>query len=106
MDEIRLLEKFSRFVPEVLRKQLIEKFFDEVIAEFNQLVKSDTDDEVVWTPSIQRFQGFLLFVDISGFTNLSQKLDVDRLRNFINAYFAKLIDIIRMFGGDVIKFAG
>lgn len=64
MDEIRLLEKFSRFVPEILRKQLIEKFFDEVIAEFNQLVKADADEEVVWTPSIQRFRAVLLFIDI------------------------------------------
>lgn len=50
------------------------------------------------------FNSYVAF--FSGFTNLSQKLDVDRLRNFINAYFAKLIDIIRIFGGDTIKFAG
>lgn len=57
-------------------------------------------------PSIYRFYAALLFVDISGFTVLSQKLDVDHLRLFINAYFKKLIDIVHKYGGDVVKFAG
>eukprot|EP01042_Synura_sphagnicola_P019887 gene19887-25196_t len=35
-------------------------------------------------PSIQRFHGAVLFVDISGFTALSQKLDVESRKNHIN----------------------
>ncbi len=57
-------------------------------------------------PSIQRFYGALLFVDISGFTILSQKLSVEDLKNHINDYFTKMLDIVDRHGGDVVKFAG
>eukprot|EP01038_Epipyxis_sp_PR26KG_P013098 gene13098-17555_t len=57
-------------------------------------------------PSIQRFECVLLFVDISGFTALSQKLNVDDLKTHINDYFKKIIGLIEKYGGEVIKFAG
>lgn len=57
-------------------------------------------------PSVSHFHGTLLFVDISGFTILSQRLPVDDLRTQINSYFKKIIDIVDEYGGDVIKFAG
>jgi class 3 adenylate cyclase len=57
-------------------------------------------------PSVSHFHGALLFVDISGFTILSQRLPVDELRTQINSYFKKIIDIVDEHGGDVIKFAG
>ena len=57
-------------------------------------------------PTIERFHGTLLFVDISGFTILSQKLSPGNLRRFINAYFKRLIDIVQKYDGEVIKFAG
>lgn len=41
----------------------------------------------------------LLFVDISGFTALSQKLDVESLKNHINDYFAKMLSVIDKWGG-------
>ena len=49
----------------------------------------------------------------AGFTKLSEKLQKDYgrkgseyLNAYVNAYFAKLIDGINKFAGDVIKFAG
>jgi class 3 adenylate cyclase len=57
-------------------------------------------------PSMERFYGALLFVDISGFTALSLKLDVESLKNHINDYFSKMLDVIDKWSGDVIKFAG
>ena len=56
--------------------------------------------------SIQRHRGALLFVDISGFTTLSQNYPVEDFKTFINRYFTKIIDLIEAFGGEVIKFAG
>ena len=47
-----------------------------------------------------------MFVDISGFTVLSQKLKVDDLKNHINAYFHIIVDIIDKYDGEIIKFAG
>ncbi len=71
-------------------------------------VDTNTDllSEVGCRPSIQRFHGALLFVDISGFTPLSLKLDIEALKNQINAYFTKILDIVEKWGGDVVKFAG
>jgi hypothetical protein len=50
--------------------------------------------------------GILLFVDISGFTALSQKMSIESFQSHINIYFTKIIDIIHSFNGQVVKFAG
>ena len=54
-------------------------------------------------PHCSTFQTALLFVDISGFTNLSTRLEVDSLQRHINNYFTKLIDVIVEHGGDVLR---
>ena len=56
--------------------------------------------------SIQRHRGALLFVDISGFTHLSQHYPIEDFKTFINRYFTKIIDLIVSHGGEVVKFAG
>ena len=48
----------------------------------------------------------LLFVDISGFTELSTKLDPEKLSTVINAYFELIVNLVTSHGGDVLKFAG
>lgn len=57
-------------------------------------------------PFIERFEGSLLFVDISGFTALSRQLHVESLKTHINAYFTKMLNVVDQYDGDVIKFAG
>ena len=52
------------------------------------------------------FDTALLFVDISGFTNLCTRLEVDALQRCINSYLTKLIDVVVEHGGDVLRFAG
>ena len=56
--------------------------------------------------SIRRHRGALLFVDVSGFTNLAQNYPVEDFKTFINRYFTKIINLIKSFGGEVVKFAG
>lgn len=56
--------------------------------------------------SISRYRTAVLFVDVSGFTNLSQLYAVEDFKTFINEYFTKIIDIIKAHGGEVVKFAG
>ncbi|KAL9185086.1 hypothetical protein ACHAXT_002863 [Thalassiosira profunda] len=58
------------------------------------------------TGSIRRHHGALLFVDISGFTHLSQIFSVEDFKTFINRYFTKIIELVTGFGGEVVKFAG
>ena len=48
----------------------------------------------------------LLFVDISGFTQLSTTLKVEKLSKTINAYFQLIVEHVESFGGDILKFAG
>ena len=57
-------------------------------------------------PSAREFDAALLFVDISGFTNLCTRLDIDALQHHINSYFGVLIDVVTSYGGDVLRFAG
>ena len=58
-------------------------------------------------------QGAVAFVDISGFTKLSETLKQqhgkggsEKLNVYINAYFEQLIREVSKFHGDVIEFAG
>jgi class 3 adenylate cyclase len=48
----------------------------------------------------------LLFVDVSGFTQLSTRLKVEQLSKTINAYFQLIVEHVQQFGGDILKFAG
>lgn len=53
-------------------------------------------------PFAEKFPGAILFIDMSGFTPLSEKLSakgllgVEELSNHLNAYFGKLLEIIYM----------
>eukprot|EP01039_Chlorochromonas_danica_P020381 gene20381-24870_t len=92
---------FGKHVPKLLQLQLLSE-------QSIRYVKTRPNDptSLLLLPSIQRFHGSILFVDISGFTVLSQKLDVESLKNYINGYFSNIIEIVEKWGGDVIKFAG
>ena len=99
--------KYCKHIPRILRHQLVSKLVNEYI--YNYQTSSDGSIPVFpfkANTSIYRFHGALLFVDISGFTVLSQKLKVEELKNQINAYFQKIVDIINRFEGEIIKFAG
>ena len=57
-------------------------------------------------PSAWEFEAALVFIDISGFTNLCTRLDIDTLQRHINQYFGELIGVVTSNGGDVLRFAG
>src|SRR5215510_10316988 len=63
-------------------------------------------------PFAERFPASLLFVDISGFTSLVERLTrhgqdgVEELSRLLNAYFGELIDLIVLHNGVIVKFAG
>jgi len=61
----------------------------------------------------RQFDGAILFIDIKGFTALSEKLlhdkgrrGVELLSLHVSTYFKNIISCITRFGGDVINFAG
>lgn len=109
MSQTDVLSNFCKHSPKILRRQLIMQLVDQYLGDQNKDVHSTANkisESTECKPSIQRFHGALLFVDISGFTALSLRLSVEELKNHINEYFTTMLDIVDKFGGDVIKFAG
>lgn len=97
----------ARHVPRTLRHQLICKLTSQFLESYGIEDDEQIPKEVnKMEPTMERFYAALLFVDISGFTGLAQKLDVESLKNHINDYFTKMLNVIDKWDGDVIKFAG
>lgn len=63
-------------------------------------------------PQIQTIDGVVMFVDISGFTPLTEffskqgAVGAEIIRDVLCAYFSALLQLIDKYGGDVVKFAG
>lgn len=107
------LQHFSKHVPNILRQQALLEISKEYICTKRK------NDNSPRRASLQRFYGALLFVDISGdtldsfiafscdfnysfisgFTVLSQKMDIEGLKNHINDYFTKMLSIVEKWGG-------
>lgn len=81
--------------------RLFGKFLPTAIAQ--QLLASDDD-----TGNIQSRQceASILFVDLVGFTTLSEKIAPQRIVTILNAYFAKATAIIEQNGGIITQFQG
>jgi class 3 adenylate cyclase len=48
----------------------------------------------------------IMFVDVSGFTALSEKLDPEKVRELTNACFDWLVPVVQKYGGTIDKFIG
>ena len=83
---------FGAHVPNLL----IQRSFQTICQGQNQSIQ----------PFIERFEGSLLFVDISGFTALSRRLHIELLKTHINAYFTEMLNVVDQHEGDAVKFAG
>lgn len=63
-------------------------------------------------PRFEAFEAAVLFLDISGFTNLTARLaqlgdaGPDFLSKHLNSYFGTLISVVEGHGGDLVKSAG
>jgi class 3 adenylate cyclase len=88
---IQLLESMKaslgKFVPKTV-KDLIEKSPDGAVLERREVDVS------------------VLFADISGYTHLSAKMEIERLNQLVELYFGAFLDEILRLGGDVNETAG
>ncbi|CAK8694937.1 unnamed protein product [Clavelina lepadiformis] len=87
-------------------------------ASVEQKLTSHVPDLVVFDkhyfniPHVLKFDGVLLFADVSGFTALTEKYTMssekgtDALTVTLNDYIGKIVQNILQAGGDVLKFAG
>lgn len=65
-------------------------------------------------PSVDYFDGVLMFVDISGFTEMTEKFSTamymdrgaEQLVELLNHYISAIVEKVLIFGGDILKFAG
>uniref|UniRef100_A0A3B4CBB1 Guanylate cyclase domain-containing protein n=1 Tax=Pygocentrus nattereri TaxID=42514 RepID=A0A3B4CBB1_PYGNA len=77
----------------------------------DMVVYSSLDRE---TPYAERFNGVLLFADISGFTALTEKFSLsskkdygaDELTHTLNSYIGDIVSQILEDGGDILNYAG
>src|SRR5258708_8338518 len=89
-----MLAALNSYVPVLIRKQVAES------------------PEPLKAPIFRSIQAAVLLADISGFTSLTERLTrddprgVEKISSGLNDYFGLGIDIIRQYGGDVVKFAG
>ena len=91
---LQLVRNLGTYVPNVLLKYMAD------------------NPEPPTKPNIQLFPASILFLDISGFTSLNERLaqlgpaGPELVSKHINSYFASLIKAVSEHGGDVLKFAG
>lgn len=78
---------YSRFMPEYVVKQLLEKPDSFRLGGINQKIT-------------------VLFADIRGFTSLSEKENPEKVVGLLNKYFSAMSEIIFAFGGTLDKYIG
>ncbi|XP_032147386.1 adenylate cyclase type 10 [Sapajus apella] len=93
-----------------------EKFQDWAIAR----IAAHLPDLIVYgrfspdRPSMDSFDGVLMFVDISGFTAMTEKFSTamymdrgaEQLVDILNYHLSAIVEKVLIFGGDILKFAG
>lgn len=87
----------SQLLNESQRNDLLMEFLVNRI--MKKGVKTDFDKNV-------ERDVFLLFIDISGFSELSADFTSLQIRNYLNRYYAKVIPIIHSYGGEIEKTIG
>ncbi len=83
----RVKDHFARFVPEAVKRLVAAN------PEAPELAKQERDVSV-------------LFLDISGYTSLSERLAPDVLNTLVERYFSTFLDRIHEAGGDINETAG
>lgn len=94
-DKQLLIKTLMSYVPRVVVRRFIRDPSHPIIA-----------------PEVEHYYSCVLFVDISGFTPLTESLTtlgaegVERVSTHLNGYFSEMINLINEHGGDIVKFAG
>jgi class 3 adenylate cyclase/tetratricopeptide (TPR) repeat protein len=89
-----LIETLASYVPTLITRRLA------------------VDPAPITAPTSETLPAAVLFADISGFTALTEHLaqkgpaGAEELTQHLNTYFGQLIDLIALYGGDIVKFAG
>jgi len=89
-----LIDTLKSYIPDILQSRIVD------------------DPTPPNKPFMENYLAAVLFVDISGFTALTEQFAVrgpsgaEDISGVLNDFYGQWIDIIRSYGGDIIKFAG
>lgn len=86
---VSMAQMFERFVPKQFLSRIARSGIENI-----ELGKAEVTEISV------------LFADIRGFTTLSESLEPQELLNFLNAYLARIDDVIHQYDGFIDKFVG
>lgn len=95
---------FVRLRHEEKRKQLLRQSFERYVSA--ELVDKILESSQPVNVSGERRTVTILMSDIRGFTSLSERTDPEELVQFLNTYFAPMIDLILASEGTLDKFMG
>lgn len=68
--------------------------------------------QIILQPQSHQFEAAVVFVDLCGFTALADQLGepgssgVEELTHILNGYFERIITLLELYGGQVVKFSG
>jgi adenylate cyclase len=85
-----------------LLRELFELHVNKQVTDY-VLARSDRKNKLL---SGERREVTMLNSDIAGFSSLSQSMEAEELVEFLNDYFARMIDVVLAHGGNIDKFQG
>jgi adenylate cyclase len=88
------------------RSELLRALFElHVNKQVTDYVLARSDRHTKFLPG-ERREVTMLNSDIAGFSTLSQRMEAEELVEFLNSYFARMIDVVLAHGGNIDKFQG
>jgi adenylate cyclase len=88
------------------RSELLRALFElHVNKQVTDYVLARSDQHTKFLPG-ERREVTMLNSDIAGFSTLSQRMAAEELVQFLNDYFARMIDVVLAHGGNIDKFQG
>ena len=91
---------------EAQRSLLGDAVIEPALAALRQQLSELDSSQTDLGPGDERKTVTILFVDVSGFTALSEKLDPEEVRRLINACFEHLVPVVQKYEGTIDKFIG
>lgn len=96
---------FEKYVAEVLRKKRVLRGFEKYLSP--QVIKKlSKDEEYDFTLGVERRDVCVMFVDIRGFTSMSEMLDPEEVAEILNEYLSEVTSCVFRHSGMLDKFIG